>query len=87
MELKISLAGKSKIMHDICQYNIFDLDVIKDIKNIKKNTFRDKNEIPKECFVSLMNFTTTHLEWLRRHFLKVLCLSMDGKFLPKLLLL
>lgn len=46
MELKISLAGKSKIMHDIYQYNIFDLDVIKDIKNIKKNTER-KMRYPK----------------------------------------
>ena len=46
MELKISLAGKGKIMHDIYQYNIFDLDVIKDIKNIKKNTER-KMRYPK----------------------------------------
>ena len=30
-----------------------------------------------------MNFTTTHLEWLRRQFLKVLCLSMDGKVFTK----
>lgn len=47
MELKTSLAGKTKIMHDIYQYNIFDLDVIKDIQDIKKNTVERKMRYPK----------------------------------------
>lgn len=40
-------------MHNI--WNLFDSDIINDMKNTKKNML-EKNEWPKEHFVSLIKF-------------------------------